>query len=308
MNIPEFCRNFKCIAGDCPDNCCKDWIVEVDDETMEFYRKHQDLIENIKIDENGDNVINIENDCPFIDENGLCKIQLKYGHERLSHTCRKFPRITQDYTEFGEEILTLACPEAARLMIICDEKFDFIKDSRIVREDNGYSREYMNFLLKARFMTAEIFRSQNTFIEKISKAFEFNDYVQSLIDEKITKENLLDTYEFVNDFILPTINEVIQDHGNFQVMSKGWLEELMSCKDEKIPEHLDDEFSRIALYYIARDYLNAIANDDVYTVMIRIYYAYVACGVMISHRHAENDPYMRTIVYQRYSKETEHGE
>ena len=35
---PDFYPEFRCLAGDCPDTCCKDWEVVVDPETMEFYR------------------------------------------------------------------------------------------------------------------------------------------------------------------------------------------------------------------------------------------------------------------------------
>lgn len=29
----EFYRDFKCIANKCPDSCCKEWDVVVDDDT-----------------------------------------------------------------------------------------------------------------------------------------------------------------------------------------------------------------------------------------------------------------------------------
>lgn len=33
---PDFYPEFRCLAGDCPDTCCKDWEVVVDPEAMEF--------------------------------------------------------------------------------------------------------------------------------------------------------------------------------------------------------------------------------------------------------------------------------
>ena len=35
---PDFYPQFHCLAGDCPDTCCKDWEVVVDEDAMAFYR------------------------------------------------------------------------------------------------------------------------------------------------------------------------------------------------------------------------------------------------------------------------------
>ncbi len=35
---PDLYPEFRCLAGKCPDTCCKDWEVVVDPEAMEFYQ------------------------------------------------------------------------------------------------------------------------------------------------------------------------------------------------------------------------------------------------------------------------------
>ena len=35
---PDYYDRFRCIAGKCPDSCCKEWEVEVDDASARFYR------------------------------------------------------------------------------------------------------------------------------------------------------------------------------------------------------------------------------------------------------------------------------
>ena len=52
--------------------------------------------------------------CPFWTEDHLCRLELELGPEAPCATCRKFPRLTQDYGVFTEYGLSLACPEAAR--------------------------------------------------------------------------------------------------------------------------------------------------------------------------------------------------
>ena len=35
---PAYFDRFRCIASACPDSCCKEWEVEVDDHSAQFYR------------------------------------------------------------------------------------------------------------------------------------------------------------------------------------------------------------------------------------------------------------------------------
>ena len=34
IEYPEYYNKFHCLAGDCPDTCCKDWEVDVDEDTF----------------------------------------------------------------------------------------------------------------------------------------------------------------------------------------------------------------------------------------------------------------------------------
>ena len=35
---PVYFDRFRCLAGDCPDSCCKDWQVQVDGASAQRYR------------------------------------------------------------------------------------------------------------------------------------------------------------------------------------------------------------------------------------------------------------------------------
>lgn len=37
----EFYKDFKCIADKCPDSCCKEWDVVVDDDSYIKYKKRR---------------------------------------------------------------------------------------------------------------------------------------------------------------------------------------------------------------------------------------------------------------------------
>ena len=119
---PQYYSQFRCIAGACPDSCCKEWEVDVDPAAADFYRSlegplGQRLRQVLKDTDDG-TVMTIEDGrCPMWRRDGLCRIQAELGHEALCTVCREFPRLRHDYGDFMELGLELSCPEAARLIL-----------------------------------------------------------------------------------------------------------------------------------------------------------------------------------------------
>lgn len=119
---PDYYDSFRCIAGACPDSCCKEWDVQIDDDTAAYYRNLPgalgDRLREVLRDEDGETVMTIvDGRCPMWQCDGLCRIQSELGETALSHVCREFPRLTHDYGDFQELGLELSCPEAARLIL-----------------------------------------------------------------------------------------------------------------------------------------------------------------------------------------------
>ena len=118
----DYFDTFRCIAGNCPDSCCKEWDVAVAPETAAFYRSLPgplgDRLRQVLYEEDGDTYMAIENRrCPMWRADGLCRIQAELGEAALCKTCREFPRLTHDYGDFVELGLELSCPEAARIIL-----------------------------------------------------------------------------------------------------------------------------------------------------------------------------------------------
>lgn len=314
---PDFYKNFKCLAGNCPDICCKDWDVVVDDESYEFYlgisgEFGESLRSSMKIDDDGDRVFIFENDvCPFLNRERLCEIQVRFGEKHVCNTCREFPRIKQDYTEFVEYMLSVACQEACRLVIGETSTFECIEDFKVRNQNNGYSSDFMNFLLKARSMTADIFKSDKfSFSNQLRKCIAFTEYVQTLIDDEIFDKDKLYKFEYVDTESRGKSRRFVFDmHKNLDVMDKKWLDILCDSADCVLNEtdETDGEYRRLALYYIYRYYLNAIASYDIITTVKRIYCAYVVCSAITAKVGAENSFERRVMVIHKYSKEVEHS-
>lgn len=109
---------FKCLAGDCPDTCCRGWGMQVDDQAASRYEKTGKLTQAVVV-ENGALVMKRDPETQFCVklENGLCGVQREFGEAILSDACYFYPRITR---RLGDNVImsaSLSCPETARLML-----------------------------------------------------------------------------------------------------------------------------------------------------------------------------------------------
>ena len=120
---PAYYHSFRCLAAACPDSCCKEWAVQIDDDSAQRYRSLPgelgDALRQALTIEDGDTILALAPDrrCPMWQDNRLCRIQAELGEDWLCHTCRQFPRLRHDYGDFVELGLELSCPEAARLIL-----------------------------------------------------------------------------------------------------------------------------------------------------------------------------------------------
>ena len=119
---PDYYTQFQCIAADCPDSCCKEWAVDVDETTAAYYRHLPgalgDRLREVLTEDNTMTIV--DGRCPMWRQDGLCRIHAELGHDALCQTCRDFPRIRHEFDEFTELGLELSCPEAARLLLTTD--------------------------------------------------------------------------------------------------------------------------------------------------------------------------------------------
>lgn len=154
VSMPRYYKDFRCIAGDCPDSCCKEWAVDVDPESAAYYRSLQgalgDRLRAVLKDDDGGTVMTIvDRRCPMWRQDGLCEIQAQLGHEALCQTCRDFPRLRHDYGDFAELGLELSCPEAARL-ILSDGDWQTVTEIVDGNYEPEYEQDVMDCLLRSR--------------------------------------------------------------------------------------------------------------------------------------------------------------
>ena len=179
---PTYVKDFLCDGAACDSRCCRDWRIAVDERTLEkflhlpkgereeFFRHVDESAKVFKMKTSGA--------CPFLDENFLCKLQLKRGEDFLPAICQSFPRVTY---RLGEEIflqaMTLTCPVAA-IEILLRESIEFeIADEHGARLVIEFAEKIPlpaeKFLLRQRDAIKILQRRELTLNERLKLLCEF---------------------------------------------------------------------------------------------------------------------------------------
>ena len=104
LRTPSFYKDFKCIAGACPDSCCQGWEVDADEKSLEYYKTlsgeiRQKIDSVLTKDEFGNTIFRLADKkrCPFLNNENLCDMHIAIGGEHTPYTCRTFPRFINDF-------------------------------------------------------------------------------------------------------------------------------------------------------------------------------------------------------------------
>lgn len=130
---PDYLHDFTCLAGACPDTCCRQqWEIVVDAETKQKYEALEGpLGEKVRaamyVDSEGDTCIGqVDGKCPLLTEEGLCALVCEHGPGMLSVTCDNHPRFSEIYGGLEETMLSLSCPAAAKLLLERERPLFFV--------------------------------------------------------------------------------------------------------------------------------------------------------------------------------------
>lgn len=141
--VPHYYSQFKCTASDCPDTCCAGWQIMIDKKSMNKYRKAKGAIGNRlhnSIDWKEEAFLQYDRRCAFLNEENLCDLYSEAGPGMLCRTCRNYPRHIEEFEGLREISLSLSCPEAARIILGCQEPVRFL-----TREKEGREEIYEDF-------------------------------------------------------------------------------------------------------------------------------------------------------------------
>ena len=248
IRVPEYFKDFKCIASKCEDTCCAGWGIVIDDVTYDRYKNVQgkfgERLRSEIVHEAGENIFVLKgNNCPFLNKEKTCDIYINIGEENLCYTCQQYPRYTEEFGSLREIGISLSCPEAARIMLNNDKKvtFELSENEEVVSSYNDINAQLFIELLQSRNIVMDMLQDRDIDLRKrVALALLFVDEIQEKIDESEIKE-------------IKSVREKYSD--------KLFLEELL----EKLEEYKDNEgikYDNIQEYFnVFRDLKHITPND-----------------------------------------------
>ena len=278
---PSYFDTFRCIAGECPDSCCKEWDVLVDPKKAEYYRSLPgelgDRLRQVLKDEDGDTYMMIEDRrCPMWRADGLCRIQAELGQEALCKTCRDFPRLTHDYGDFIEYGLELSCPEAARI-ILSTPASTFVNREVPGGEEPEYDPADMEILLHTRETARAILSDDSRHVGEVLELLCVFAY------QAQAELNGCEIPPFGNeDFLLDysrkqakpgNYQEILDFFKGLEILTPEWAARL----DAPSPTGWEPSHLTLARYFVDRYWLQAISDFD---LVSRVKLAVISCLVV----------------------------
>ena len=124
---PDFADAFVCKADRCQHTCCRGWEIDIDAATAAYYDSlegpiGEELRENIDAQADGTHSFHLTQDerCPFLREDGLCRLIRTLGEEALCEVCTMHPRFFIMSGQLELAGFGLACEKAVELLLAAD--------------------------------------------------------------------------------------------------------------------------------------------------------------------------------------------
>ena len=288
---PTFYKNFKCIAGDCPDSCCQGWEVDADSDSLEYYKTLDNSLEikkridSVLSKDEFDNTIFTlapKKRCPLLNDENLCDMHIAIGGEHTPYTCRTFPRFIYDFGATREIGISFSCPVASDMMYNT-ESFDFETE---VNSDlptlNDIDAEKYFLLCKGRAEAYKIAKDKNKSIRE-----RLNDLLNLgvLLQEKLFPYNEGgDDIAFFDVFKNP------------ELINPEWKEKVENFSLKQVSDTQSNE--NILMYFLYKYLMQAVYDDD---ALSKIKMAVL--GVLINTYLGED-----SWTVHLWSKETEHSQ
>lgn len=289
---PSYYNSFTCLAAACPDSCCKEWDVDVDDASAARYRALPgalgEKLRRVLIDtEDGVQMAAENGRCPMWRRDGLCQIQLEMGEGALCQVCRAFPRLRHDYGDFVELGLELSCPEAARLILCAPldapEETHRTDDPDMVTllRSRSVARQLIRDYPPRQALTALLFLGAQTQQQLDGgEAFPFSPQ-DAIANSQLLRQK-------------PLESEFFQFFQNLEILTPQWAAMLCAPVHRAFPP----ETAQLARYLIDRYWLQAISDFDIMSrakwivvgciLVSRLQGDYVNCAQLFS-KEIEND-------------------
>lgn len=342
VRVPDYYSDFSCVGTDCIDTCCKDWMIEIDDEAYERFKALEGDIgaqirKNIVL--NSENkpciALNEEGYCSFLNEKKLCELYIKLGPGSQCSLCDNFPRIGDEYGNIRELSLSAACPRVADMILNhnghiafdeweIDEKTDFDlskSDAYMLLHD---LRECAILLVENDELPSippkSLSSEGGSFGEKMSLLVVMAAQIQNAMDNNNLSEMEKLIYDFSDKkYINKLLNCIRSDLGSgnslmedvYQMLEKldfsnvHFTDLIQETYKKKPVFDISDmnEYENMIVYMLLRYFMKAIFDGDIYSKIV-----FIIFSIMLINSMENGTKAPLYEIFYLYSREIEHCE
>lgn len=236
----EIYNEFRCKADKCKHSCCKGWEIDIDEDTLEYYKDldtelGNEILQNIQEEEDTHFKLTDDDRCPFLKDNGLCKLIEELGEDSLCDICRLHPRFFEDINDYSLAGVGLSCEKVTELIfekksldfIICDsqkkiEIYELLKllDINISHDSLDLSKMIPDYLEEGKIENVlDIFSNTVPIDDKWKNEVLLikSDY-KKLLEGFDSKDIDIKKYEITYQYILFRQLELIEQYGTKKII------------------------------------------------------------------------------------------
>lgn len=193
---PSYYKKFTCTADKCSDTCCAGWGIAIDNKSLKRYKQAEKELGVFgnrlynSIDWKDGSFYQHGKRCTFLNEDNLCDMVLEAGENYLCKTCRRYPRHYEEFENLREVLLSLSCPEVARILFECKDKVTYETVEQEREQVEEY--EFFDFLLFTKLQDVRLF-IQDIFQNRELSVAERMAYVLAMVHDiqtRIQKQEL----------------------------------------------------------------------------------------------------------------------
>lgn len=245
-------KNFKCTGNNCPDHCCHSWHIIIDKKTFKKYKNSKSIDMSVikKMDNPTDTntaymILDEEKNCPFLDEQKLCKIHSTLGAEHLCKTCKVYPRAMNFFNDTIEHFIDLSCPVAMDLLIESDKPLEFDIDLS-KKQKKGICKNIIKTTKKLssdtyfeiRALAISIIQNKSLKLkERLFILSQFSKFIDNSISQNISEDELKKYLEVLETDYIDFFKTDNIDNFHLTDEQQGILIENMSTQLSKILLH-----------------------------------------------------------------------
>lgn len=262
IKVPSFYKEFKCIGSKCTDNCCIGWEIDIDENTMDFYKSvGGDFGKRLKNNiEESHFKLNESERCPFLNKNNLCDIIINLGEEHICEICTQHPRFHAWFGDYKESGLGLCCEEAVRIFLESPLEFETYETDEPTDEAD-FNRDLLKIGLNLRENLYEIFIRNNCDIfAKLNSALKFACEYENCDSEDFYREDIPYFLEII--FETAKRAEPIENAWSEKLEALIARKEFITSKFFDVTSQDNERYSKIAIYLIYRYFLKNFVFDS----------------------------------------------